>query len=159
MPRQRCWPGSGTCAARGATGTCSTSAGSTPTAATAAARTGALDLNLLLLDGRPVSFVYNYHYRGQVYGLRMGYDPAMGRLGPGSVLQRLILEDGFRRGDRQYDLGVGSMDCQRYWRTSVQSSYRCRPLPAGRPAHATATREALVSEPALQRSDLRGLLA
>ena len=99
----------------------------------AAARTGSLDLNLLLLDGRPISFVYNYHYRGQVYGLRMGYDPAMARLGPGSVLQRLVLEDGFRRGDRLYDLGIGSMECKRYWQSSVASSYRYAHYPLAAP--------------------------
>ena len=98
-----------------------------------AARTGSLDLNMLLLDGRPISFVYNYHYRGQMYGLRMGYDPAMARLGPGSVLQRLVLEDSFRRGDRLYDLGVGSMDCKRHWQSSVASSYRYAHYPLTAP--------------------------
>ena len=25
------------------------------------------------LDGKPAAFAYNYHYRGHVYGLRMGF--------------------------------------------------------------------------------------
>ncbi len=40
----------------------------------AAAAAGAVDLNLLLIDGAPAAFVYGYHYRGYVYGLRRGYD-------------------------------------------------------------------------------------
>ena len=47
----------------------------------AAAQAGAVDLNLLLLDGSPVAFIYGYHYRGYVYGLRRGYDPERARRG------------------------------------------------------------------------------
>ena len=35
---------------------------------------GAVDINLLLLDGRPAAFIYGYHYRGYVFGLRRGFD-------------------------------------------------------------------------------------
>ncbi len=90
----------------------------------AAARTGSLDLNLLLLDGRPIAFHYNYVYRGSVCGLRMGYDPEVRRFGPGTVLQRLMLEDSFRRGDRVLDLGPGSTEVKRHWMTSAAASYR-----------------------------------
>src|SRR5487761_702804 len=65
----------------------------------AAARAGGLDLNLLLLDGRPAAFAYNYHYRGHTYGLRMGYDATVSRDGAGTVLMRRMLADGFERGD------------------------------------------------------------
>ncbi len=99
----------------------------------AAARTGALDLNLLELDGRPVAFAYNYHYSGSVYGLRAGYDPAAASCGPGSVLTRLVLEDSFARGDRLYDMGVGSMACKRHWLTSVAASHRYAHYPWGSP--------------------------
>ena len=34
-----------------------------------------IDLNLLLIDERPVAFNYAYHFRGYVFGLRTGYDP------------------------------------------------------------------------------------
>jgi CelD/BcsL family acetyltransferase involved in cellulose biosynthesis len=91
---------------------------------TAAARLGALDLNLLYLDGRPIAFAYNYHYRGRVFGLRVGYDAACSRDGVGNVLYGRAIEDSFRRGDRVYDLGPGSLECKRYFLTAIRPIYR-----------------------------------
>ncbi|HEV3417929.1 MAG TPA: GNAT family N-acetyltransferase [Pirellulales bacterium] len=88
-----------------------------------AATAGGLDLNLLLLDGRPAAFAYNYHYRGSVYGLRMGFDPAVTTEGSGSVLLCRMIENSFRRGDHLIDLGPGSSDAKRYWATRIQTSY------------------------------------
>ncbi|HEV2971511.1 MAG TPA: GNAT family N-acetyltransferase [Pirellulales bacterium] len=88
-----------------------------------AAAAGGLDLNLLLLAGRPAAFAYNYHYRGSVYGLRMGFDPAVTTEGSGSVLLRHMIEDSFRRGDHLIDLGPGSLDAKRHWATRIQTSY------------------------------------
>ena len=90
----------------------------------AAARSGSLDLNLLLLGGVPLAFAYNYCCQGQVYALRTGFDPAFSSLRPGATLLRLVLEDSFRRGDTSYDLGVGSLDVKRHWQTSLATSYR-----------------------------------
>jgi CelD/BcsL family acetyltransferase involved in cellulose biosynthesis len=88
-----------------------------------AAAAGGLDLNLLLLDGRPAAFAYNYHYRGSVYGLRMGFDPAVTTEGSGSVLLRRMIEDSFERGDHLVDLGPGSLEAKRHWATRIQTSY------------------------------------
>ncbi|MHC4405537.1 MAG: GNAT family N-acetyltransferase [Planctomycetota bacterium] len=98
-----------------------------------AARAGSLDLNLLLVDAQPVAFAYNYHYDGHVYGLRRGFDPQWAASGPGNVLQAMILEDGFRRGDRRYDLGTGSLSCKRPWQTSAVASYRYTHFPRTAP--------------------------
>ena len=95
----------------------------------AAARTGSLDLNLLLLDRRPVAFIYNYHYRGRVYGLRKGFDPGFSAVRPGTVLQGMVLEDSFQRGDCFYDMGVGSLEVKRHWQTSLVTSYRFTHFP------------------------------
>jgi CelD/BcsL family acetyltransferase involved in cellulose biosynthesis len=95
----------------------------------AAARAGALDLALLQLDGQPVAFIYHYHYRGRVVGLRKGFDPALSALRPGSVLQRMVLEDSFRRGDCLYDMGTGHLDAKQQWQTSLVTSYRCTHFP------------------------------
>ena len=89
-----------------------------------AAKTGSLDLNLLLMDGVPVAFLYNYCHRGSVYGLRMGYDPRAGQYAPGTVLLGMAMEDSFRRGDHLYDLGVGYPSSKRCWPTAVSTSYR-----------------------------------
>ncbi len=94
-----------------------------------AAKTGALDVNLLLLAGSPVAFAYNYHYRGSVFGLRVGFDPDLSAHGPGTVLQRKILEDSFHRGDHLYDMGAGSLDYKRNWQTSQVTSYHYTHFP------------------------------
>jgi CelD/BcsL family acetyltransferase involved in cellulose biosynthesis len=89
-----------------------------------AAKAGALDLNLLLVDGRAVAFNYAYQYAGSVYGLRTGYVADMAREGAGTVLQRRMIEDSFARGDHTYDLGPDYLDCKRPWLTETRESYR-----------------------------------
>lgn len=96
----------------------------------AAAKHGQVDICLLLLDGRPVAFVYGYHYQGNVYALRMGYDPDFAPFGPGTVLLRRLLEDSFARGDQCFDLGIGSLCCKRHWITELATSYRYTHYPA-----------------------------
>lgn len=90
----------------------------------AAAHAGGLDLNLLIVGGRPAAFAYNFHYHGHVYGLRMSYDPSVSRHGAGTVLLRRMIEDSFQRGDHTFDLGPASLDCKRHWQTLVETSYR-----------------------------------
>ncbi len=89
-----------------------------------AARLGALDLNLLQLDGKPLAFGYNYHFGGRLYGLRVGYDAGQSRAGPGNVLYGRTIEDSFQRGDRMYDLGVGSMRAKERFQTRIVSLFR-----------------------------------
>ncbi|MGO9110559.1 MAG: GNAT family N-acetyltransferase [Thermoguttaceae bacterium] len=96
----------------------------------AAARLGAADLNLLYFNDEPAAFMVNYRWQGAVYGLRRGFDPQFKHLRPGLVLQKMMLEDGHRRGDRCYDLGAGSHDTKQAWRTSLQTSYRFTFFPA-----------------------------
>ncbi|MEI8371795.1 MAG: GNAT family N-acetyltransferase [Planctomycetota bacterium] len=96
----------------------------------AAAYLGAVDLCLLYFNDEPAAFMYNYCWQGAVYGLRRGFDPRFKHLRPGLVLQKMMLEDGHRRGDRCYDLGTGSHDTKQAWRTRVQTSYRFTFFPA-----------------------------
>jgi len=98
-----------------------------------AAEAGALDLNLLLLDGRPVAFNYAYQLGGYVFGLRTGYDPQATSEGAGSVLQARMIEDCFARGDHTYDLGTDYLEAKRYWLTETRSSYRYTHFSAGAP--------------------------
>jgi CelD/BcsL family acetyltransferase involved in cellulose biosynthesis len=83
---------------------------------------GGVDMNLLLLAGRPVAFAYNYHFGGYVYGLRAGFDAAAA--GAGTVLQRMMIEDSCRRGDRLIDLGPGSSESKRHWQTRTAIAWR-----------------------------------
>ena len=89
-----------------------------------AVHAGAADINLLYLSGRPVAFIYNYHYRGHLYGLRMGFDASATKGGAGSVLMRRVIEDSFERGDSRFDLGPGSLKCKAPWQTELQTAYR-----------------------------------
>jgi hypothetical protein len=89
-----------------------------------AAKAGAVDLNLLKLNGRPIAFNYNYHQQGRVTGLRLGYDPEYSHIGPGNVLYALSLRDSFERGDHTFDLGVGFAPAKRGWYTRLATSYR-----------------------------------
>ena len=90
----------------------------------AAARAGALDLNLLLLDGRPAAFAYNYHWRGYVFGVRAGYDAEVSREGAGGLLLAWAIRDSFQRGDRLYDLGAGYFRNKRHLATRIIPIYR-----------------------------------
>ena len=96
-----------------------------------ACRRGAIDMNVLYLDDRPVAFDYNYHYRGYIDALRTGYNVD----GAGTVLLWKIIEDSCGRDDYAIDLGADFIGCKRRWASTVLASYRythfgCRQLRA-----------------------------
>jgi CelD/BcsL family acetyltransferase involved in cellulose biosynthesis len=99
----------------------------------AAAKAGAVDLNLLLLDGQPLAFAYNYHHRGEVYGLRAGFDATRSPEGAGTLLWARALRDSFRRGDRLYDLGAGYVASKRRFLTRVAPILRYSHFPPAVP--------------------------
>ena len=65
-----------------------------------AARLGMVDMNLLLADGRPAAFSYNYHFRGGLTCLRIGYDSSFRSAGFGKTLLLRSIQDSFERGDQ-----------------------------------------------------------
>jgi CelD/BcsL family acetyltransferase involved in cellulose biosynthesis len=86
----------------------------------AAARCGALDVNLLYVNQRPVAFAYCYHCRGQVFGMRVGYHPELKCIGAGNLLYARIIENSFERGDWRYDMGPGTLEAKRHlWTTTL----------------------------------------
>lgn len=89
-----------------------------------ACRAGAADLTLLYLDGAPLAFLYGYHYRGNVYCLRTGFDARLAADGVGYVVYMQLIEDAIRRGDRLIDLGPGSLDAKRPLLTRVEPILR-----------------------------------
>ncbi len=118
---RRSWQG------RSRTGTTLTHAAVRPflrDAHAAAARCGMLDLNLLSVAGQPVAFNYGYQSSGSLYGLRMGYDPALAHLGCGNVLLARLIRDSFARGDHRLELGAGSLATKRHFGTHRQTCYR-----------------------------------
>jgi CelD/BcsL family acetyltransferase involved in cellulose biosynthesis len=90
----------------------------------AAASFGGVEVNLLFVADRPLAFAYNYQFRGYVYGLRAGFDSDPSADGAGTVLQRLMIEDSCRRGDRVIDLGPGSLEGKRPWHTHIATAWR-----------------------------------
>jgi CelD/BcsL family acetyltransferase involved in cellulose biosynthesis len=88
-----------------------------------AGRFGAADINLLYVAGQPVAFAYNYAYRGHVYGMRAGYDPAYKSLGAGSALAYHMIQDSCQRGDHVLDLGPGNMPSKINWLNEVVPAY------------------------------------
>ena len=88
-----------------------------------AVKNGMADLNLLRVGGRPIAFSYNYHHDGYVMGIRLGYDANLTREGAGHVMHHRMLRDSFERGDRVFDLGVGSLDVKKIWQTGLVNSY------------------------------------
>jgi CelD/BcsL family acetyltransferase involved in cellulose biosynthesis len=82
-----------------------------------------LDMMVLKLDGRPAAFQYNYHYQGNLFGLRMGFDRDFVKQGVGRALMGWLLQDSCARGDRLLDLGLGDYEFKRRFRTEVQASY------------------------------------
>src|SRR5262249_16700031 len=72
---------------------------------------------------------YNYHYDGRLTSVQIGYDPAVGPPGMGTVLLLRTIEDSFERGDRSFDLGPDESPFKRRLRTHAEPSYRLAYLP------------------------------
>jgi CelD/BcsL family acetyltransferase involved in cellulose biosynthesis len=89
-----------------------------------AARCGALDMNVLLFDGRPLAFLYGYHYRGYLDLIRAGFHPDFAKLAPGNALWTRLIRDSFARGDRVLDMGRGFLDYKQVWLTRIEPQQR-----------------------------------
>jgi CelD/BcsL family acetyltransferase involved in cellulose biosynthesis len=95
----------------------------------AAARAGGLDLNLLLLDRRPVAFSYNCHRGGRVDVVQLGRQPDETGCDARAVMMYRMLKDSFRRGDRCIDLSRVAPQSIGDWPTSVSTSCRLSHFP------------------------------
>ena len=61
-----------------------------------------------------------------------GFDPAAA--GAGTFLQRMMIEDSCRRGDRLIDLGPGSNESKRHWQTRTAVAWRYTHYALGSPS-------------------------
>ncbi len=95
-----------------------------------ASASGAADMSLLKLDGHPAAFIYGYHYRGCAYGLRRGFNAERSTTGLGTVLLWNTLKDSARRGDRFYDMGVGSLESKRHFQNRLIPIIRLSHFPS-----------------------------
>jgi CelD/BcsL family acetyltransferase involved in cellulose biosynthesis len=72
-----------------------------------ASRRGILRLALLRLDGRPLAFDYCLEEAGVHYLLKIGYDPAFRKYGPGVILRHEMVSRAFSAGLSRYEfLGI-----------------------------------------------------
>ena len=99
----------------------------------AAAHAGSVELDLLLLDGKPIAYLYHYRTEGWVCQVSAGAAPEHAHLEADAVLERRVLQGCFRRGDRVYEWQAGSADRAMHWQTSVATSYRYLHYPLGSP--------------------------
>jgi hypothetical protein len=74
-----------------------------------AASHGWLRLHFLKVAGRRAAFEYILCYKGRLYVLKVGHDPAYAEFGPQHLLCALTLEGAFRRGFFEYDF-LGARD-------------------------------------------------
>ncbi|WP_300016048.1 GNAT family N-acetyltransferase [Pseudonocardia sp.] len=77
--------------------------------AEAASRRGDLELTVLRLDGRAISFTLVLRHHKALYGLKTAYDPEYARFSPGQLLQREVFADAQRRGIDRYEF-LGQAD-------------------------------------------------
>lgn len=89
-----------------------------------AAKVGGVDMHLLYVNGEPAAFAYNYHFQGNIFGLRVGYDHDVAQEGIGNVLYCHALRDSFERGDQVYDFGPGSLDAKKPFLSEIRKVYR-----------------------------------
>ncbi|HSQ61196.1 MAG TPA: GNAT family N-acetyltransferase [Acidobacteriota bacterium] len=95
---------------------------------------GWLRFHSLEVDGAFVAHQYCMGYRGTVYLLQEGYDPAWVEHGVGNVLRAMVLEGLIAEGCTAYDFLAGVTDHKRSWGGTVKESLRLfarGPTPAG----------------------------
>jgi CelD/BcsL family acetyltransferase involved in cellulose biosynthesis len=74
-----------------------------------AAERGWLRLWFLKIGGRRVAFEYDVEYKGVLYCMKIGYDPALHPYSAGQILKAAVLARAFEQGLREYDF-LGVMD-------------------------------------------------
>jgi CelD/BcsL family acetyltransferase involved in cellulose biosynthesis len=78
-------------------------------------RRGWLRLLVLQIGDEVVAMRYCFRFRDEVFAFQSGFDPAYGRLGPGSVLMGHLLEDSIREGVSLVDMLRGEYAHKDSW--------------------------------------------
>ncbi len=85
---------------------------------------GLADLNLLYVDGRPVSFDWNVRHEKSVYLVFGCYDQAFADYSTGTILTVDQFQDGHARGDRIYEFGGEFLRYKKIWTNDSVHAYR-----------------------------------
>ncbi|MCJ7508820.1 MAG: GNAT family N-acetyltransferase [candidate division Zixibacteria bacterium] len=85
-----------------------------------ASQKGWLLVWLLKLNKKPIAYEYHLKYKNEVWGLRSEYDETYQEAGPGTVLDRHIVEQIFKSGFKGYDLGWGADFYKLRWTEEIK---------------------------------------
>jgi len=85
-----------------------------------ASQKGWLLVWLLKLSQKPIAFEYHLKYNNKVWGLRSEFDEDYRDSGPGTVLDRYIMEQLFKDGFKRYHLGWGVDFYKLRWTENIQ---------------------------------------
>jgi CelD/BcsL family acetyltransferase involved in cellulose biosynthesis len=89
-------------------------------------RRGWLRLLVLEIGEEIVAMRYCFRFRDEVFAFQSGFDPAYGRLGPGSVLMGHLLENSIGEGVRRVDMLKGDYPHKRSWSREHRTTTRLR---------------------------------
>ena len=92
---------------------------------------GMLRLYEMTLDSRAIAAVYAFTHRGRTYGYLTGFDPALTKLSPGTVLLAHAFEEATQEGVLEFDF-LREQEAYKYrWGAEDRSNYKVR-LPRDR---------------------------
>jgi CelD/BcsL family acetyltransferase involved in cellulose biosynthesis len=107
-------------------------------AARAMLRAGMLRLYALLVAGRLAAVLYGFRDRRRFYYYLAGFDPALGKVSPGTLVVGHAIEEAAREGAGDFDFLRGQEAYKYLWGAQEQCNYRRRLTP--RPAADGITR-------------------
>ena len=76
---------------------------------------GWLNIWLLEINGVPAAFEYHIYYKNRAHALIADFDENFRSLSPGSILDLHIMEQMFKNGVREYDMGCGDSFYKSNW--------------------------------------------
>jgi hypothetical protein len=86
------------------------------------AERGWLRLNFLRSDSERIAFDYSLAYRGRIFLLKHGYDPAYSQFSPSQLLLQFALEKAFEECD-EYEILGDRTDWKQCWTKNVKKHY------------------------------------
>lgn len=85
---------------------------------------GWLRLHRLRLDGRTRAVLYCFNHAGRGYYYQGGFEPALARYSPGTVLTAHAIEDAIQLGAREFDFLRGDEPYKYAWKASDRENVR-----------------------------------
>ncbi len=88
--------------------------------------TGSLCMYLMRVNEKPAAIFYGFAHSGTVYFYLSGYDPALERLSPGTVIVAHAIEEAVRDGAKTFDFLRGAEDYKYAWGAQDRMNKRRR---------------------------------